>query len=102
LNRDDIHFPPHHAPLREDIHALGEIVGSVLREQGGDELYELAEGDRRAAIRRREGTDAAAEALRARVEGRRPQLARATQCTPSPPISSWPMSPRRSTHPPPA
>jgi len=76
LNRDDIHFPPHHAPLREDIHALGEIVGSVLREQGGDELYELAEGDRRAAIRRREGTDAAAEALRARVEGRRPQLAR--------------------------
>ncbi|HKC16918.1 MAG TPA: phosphoenolpyruvate carboxylase, partial [Steroidobacteraceae bacterium] len=76
MNRDDIHFPPHHAPLREDIHALGEIVGSVLREQGGDELYELAEGDRRAAIRRREGTDAAAEALRARVEGRRPQLAR--------------------------
>ena len=76
MNRDDIHFPPHHAPLREDIHALGEIVGSVLREQGGDELYELAEGDRRAAIRRREGTAAAAEAVRARVEGRRPQLAR--------------------------
>jgi phosphoenolpyruvate carboxylase len=76
LNRDDIHFPPHHAPLREDIHALGEIVGSVLREQGGDELYELAEGDRRAAIRRREGTAAAAEALRVRVEGRQPQLAR--------------------------
>jgi len=76
LNRDDIHFPPHHAPLREDIHALGEIVGKVLREQGGEELYELAEGDRRAAIRRREGTVAAAEALRARVEGRRPQLAR--------------------------
>jgi len=76
LNRDDIDFPPHHAPLREDIHALGEIVGSVLREQGGEELYELAEGDRRAAIRRREGTAAAAEALRVRVEGRRPQLAR--------------------------
>jgi phosphoenolpyruvate carboxylase len=76
MNRDDIHFPPHHRPLREDIHTLGEIVGSVLREQGGDELYELAEGDRQAAIRRRGGAAAAAGELRARVEGRRPQLAR--------------------------
>jgi phosphoenolpyruvate carboxylase len=76
MNRDDIHFPPHHRPLREDIHTLGEIVGSVLREQGGDELYELAEGDRQAAIRRRAGGGAAAGELRARVEGRRPQLAR--------------------------
>jgi phosphoenolpyruvate carboxylase len=76
MNRDDINFPPQHRPLREDIHTLGEIVGSVLREQGGDELYELAEGDRRAAIRRRAGAAAAAGELRARVEGRRPQLAR--------------------------
>ena len=35
MNRDDHHFPPHHSPLREDIHALGEHVGEVLREQGG-------------------------------------------------------------------
>ena len=81
MNRDDIHFPPHHRPLRDDIHTLGKIVGSVLREQGGDELYELAEGDRKAAIRRRAATAGAATAgatgeLRARVEGRRPQLAR--------------------------
>ncbi|MDE2221185.1 MAG: phosphoenolpyruvate carboxylase, partial [Gammaproteobacteria bacterium] len=75
MNRDDIHFPPHHRSLREDIHTLGEIVGNVLREQGGDELYELAEGDRQAAIRRRAAT-AAAGGLQARVEGRRPQLAR--------------------------
>ncbi len=76
MNRDDIHFPPHHRPLREDIHTLGEIVGSVLREQGGDELYEFAEGNRQAAIRRRGGAAATAGELRARVEGRRPQLAR--------------------------
>ena len=76
MNRDDIHFPPHHRPLREDIHTLGEIVGSVLREQGGDELYELAEGDRQAAIRRRSATAGAAGELRARIEGRRPRLAR--------------------------
>jgi phosphoenolpyruvate carboxylase len=76
MNRDDRHFPPHHAPLREDIHALGEIVGSVLREQGGDELYELAEGDRQTAIRRRVGSADVAFELRARVQGRRPELAR--------------------------
>ena len=76
MNRDDIHFPPHHSPLREDIHALGEVVGSVLREQGGDELYGLAEGDRLTAIRRRtSATDAVLE-LRTRIAGRPPQLAR--------------------------
>ena len=76
VNRADIHFPPHHEPLREDIHALGEIVGSVLREQGGDELYSLAEDDRLTAIRRREGDASAGETLRLRVEGRAPALAR--------------------------
>ncbi|MBS0387966.1 MAG: phosphoenolpyruvate carboxylase, partial [Proteobacteria bacterium] len=81
MKRDDIDFPPHHRPLRDDIHTLGEIVGSVLREQGGDELFELAEGDRRAAIRRRvaapgAATLAATGELRARIEGRRPALAR--------------------------
>ncbi len=76
MNRDDNHFPPHHRPLREDIHALGEIVGNVLREQGGDELYELAEADRQTAIRRRAGAASAVGELRTRVEGRRPQLAR--------------------------
>ncbi|HZT56951.1 MAG TPA: phosphoenolpyruvate carboxylase, partial [Burkholderiaceae bacterium] len=75
MNRDDRHFPPHHSPLREDIHTLGELLGSVLREQGGDELYELTEGDRQSAIRRRTGAGVALE-LRARVQGRRPQLAR--------------------------
>ena len=75
MNRDDIHFPPHHQPLREDVHALGEIIGNVLREQGGDALYELAEGDRQTAIRRREGLPGAGAELRERVEGRSPQLA---------------------------
>jgi phosphoenolpyruvate carboxylase len=76
MNRDDRHFPPHHSPLREDIHMLGELLGRVLREQGGDELYDLAEGDRQTAIRRRSGAAEVALELRARVQGRRPQLAR--------------------------
>ena len=76
VNRDDLHFPPHHQPLRDDIHALGEVVGRVLREQGGEELYELAEQDRKLAIRRRAGEAGTGEALRARVQGRPPELAR--------------------------
>jgi len=76
MNRDDLHFPPHHSPLREDIHTLGALVGDLLREQGGDELYELAEGDRQTAIRRRSGSAGVALELRARVQGRRPELAR--------------------------
>ncbi len=75
MNRDDRHFPPHHSPLREDIHALGALLGEVLREQGGDELYELVEGDRQTAIRRAGAAEVAVE-LRQRVQGRRPQLAR--------------------------
>ena len=76
VNRDDLHFPPQHQPLRDDIHALGEVVGLVLREQGGPELFELAEQDRRIAIARRQGVAGASEELRARVQGRRPELAR--------------------------
>ena len=76
MNRDDLHFPPHHQPLRDDIHALGEVVGQVLREQGGEQLYELAEQDRRVAIARRQGTSGAGAELRERVQGRPPELAR--------------------------
>ena len=43
------------AALREDVHALGDLIGETLRDQGGEEFFELVEGDRLAAIRRREG-----------------------------------------------
>jgi phosphoenolpyruvate carboxylase len=36
------------------VHALGEAIGEMLREQGGEEFVALVEGDRRAAIARRE------------------------------------------------
>lgn len=76
MNRDSIEFPPHHVPLRADIHALGELMGAVLREQGGQELYDLVEQDRVTAIRWREGVSGAAEALAVRVRGRTPAIAR--------------------------
>jgi phosphoenolpyruvate carboxylase len=76
VNRSHIHFPPKHEALRDDVHALGALVGEILREQGGEHLFELVELDRIAAIRRREGDERAAAELSACVQGRPPALAR--------------------------
>jgi phosphoenolpyruvate carboxylase len=76
MSRSDIHFPPKHEALREDVHALGALVGDILREQGGAELLELVEQDRVAAILRRDGDEKAAQDLAARIQGRPPVLAR--------------------------
>src|SRR6516165_9917881 len=38
-------------PLREDIRLLGRILGDTVREQEGEEVYELVEQIRRASIR---------------------------------------------------
>jgi phosphoenolpyruvate carboxylase len=76
VDRDQIKFPPRHLALREDVHQLGVLVGEMLREQGGDDLYDQVEGDRTAAIARRSGDAAAAQALDVRVAGRPPSAAR--------------------------
>ena len=73
--RSDIHFPPKHEALREDVHALGMLVGEILREQGGRQLFELVELDRQAAIRRRDGDEPAHLELAASVRDRPPALA---------------------------
>lgn len=41
-------------PLRRDVRSLGMLLGQVLREQAGEELFELEEDLRQKAIRRRE------------------------------------------------
>jgi phosphoenolpyruvate carboxylase len=76
VDRSDIHFPPKHEPLREDVHALGALMGEILREQGGERLFELVELDRVAAIRGRSGSHEARAELAACVRGRPPALAR--------------------------
>jgi phosphoenolpyruvate carboxylase len=76
VDRHLIQFPPKHLALREDVHQLGMLVGEMLREQGGDDLYALVEGDRRAAIERREGDGESAAQLEQRVAGRPPAMAR--------------------------
>ena len=76
MNRSDIHFPPKHEPLRNDVHALGALIGEILREQGGEQLFELVELDRIAAIRARAGSREARAELAACVRDRPPTLAR--------------------------
>jgi phosphoenolpyruvate carboxylase len=62
----DPEFLPHDAPLREDVHRLGAMVGRMLAEQGGDAFFQRVEQVRTASIaRRREGraVDDLAESL---------------------------------------
>ncbi|MBU6376913.1 MAG: phosphoenolpyruvate carboxylase [Gammaproteobacteria bacterium] len=76
MNRTEIEFPAKHAALRDDVHMLGTLVGEVLRDQGGDELFQVVEADRTLAIARRSGDASAAAELEGRVAGRAPALAR--------------------------
>ncbi len=74
MYREGIQFPPKDAGLREDVHALGRLIGEILRDQGGEAFFDLVEGDRRAAIARREGAPGGDE-LEKRAAGREPELA---------------------------
>jgi phosphoenolpyruvate carboxylase len=78
MYRQSIQFPAKDAALRDDVHALGVLIGETLRDQGGEEFFRLVEGDRLAAIRRREGEAAGAEGhaeLEERTKGRSPSAA---------------------------
>jgi phosphoenolpyruvate carboxylase len=70
MYRQSIQFPVKDAALREDVHELGGLIGETLRDQGGEEFFQLVEGDRIAAIQRREGEGAAASQLQERTKVR--------------------------------
>ena len=70
MYRQSIQFPAKDAGLRDDVHALGALIGETLRDQGGEEFFTLVEGDRLAAIRRREGDAAGAAELQSRTMDR--------------------------------
>jgi phosphoenolpyruvate carboxylase len=70
MPRKDISFPAKDAALREDVHTLGALVGEMLRDQGGDELFLEVEGDRQRAIRRRDDDCEASIELVVRSESR--------------------------------
>jgi len=65
----DVDFPPKDDGLRQDVGALGDLVGAVLRDQGGDALFGCVETARRAAIRRREGDPEAGRDLERTLHG---------------------------------
>ena len=75
MARKDITFPLKDAALRDDVHTLGNLVGEVLRDQGGDAFFEEVEGDRQAAIGRRNGDAEAASQLIIRTSSREPRQA---------------------------
>ncbi|MFP3854844.1 MAG: phosphoenolpyruvate carboxylase, partial [Anaerolineales bacterium] len=53
------------APLSDDIHLLGDMLGQVIREQEGQAAFQLEERVRKAAIARRRGEDAEQEIIEA-------------------------------------
>ena len=54
LRRQDIMFEGKDQALRDDVRTLGTMVGDLIREQGGADLFEFVENARRRSIRRRE------------------------------------------------
>ena len=63
MRRQDITFEEKDQALRDDVRTLGAMVGELIREQNGEELFELVEDARLRSIRRREGNDKPGEEL---------------------------------------
>jgi phosphoenolpyruvate carboxylase len=63
LRRQDITFEDKDQALRHDVHMLGTLVGELIREQAGDELFDLVENTRLRSIRRREHNEKPGEEL---------------------------------------
>ena len=75
LRRQDITFEDKDQALRDDVRTLGAMLGDLIREQSGDELYEFVESARLRAIRRREGNEMPGEELSQLVGGLEPEEA---------------------------
>lgn len=74
--RADVFFAEKDRALREDVHQLGELVGELVQEQGGEALFDLVEAARRASISRREGSEEAFGDLRTLLGALAPSTAR--------------------------
>ena len=76
VRRADIFFPRKDQALRHDVHRLGELVGEVVTEQGGEALFNLVESARRASIAHREGDPEALQQLQRLLATLAPDAAR--------------------------
>ena len=63
LRRQDVTLEEKDQALRDDVRALGAMVGELIREQAGEELFEMVENARLRSIRRREGNEKPGEEL---------------------------------------
>ena len=75
LRRQDIMFEDKDQALRDDVRTLGAMVGDLIREQGGEKLFEFVENARQRSIRRREENEKPGEELAELVENLRPEQA---------------------------
>ena len=75
VRRQDITFENKDQPLRDDVRTLGAMVGELIADQGGAELFEFVEHARLRSIRRREDNEREGEELSALVEGLDPTFA---------------------------
>ena len=75
MRRQDITFEEKDQALRDDVRTLGTMIGELIAEQGGDDLFEFVEAARLRAIRRREGNEKPGESLAALIEGLDPTFA---------------------------
>jgi phosphoenolpyruvate carboxylase len=74
--RANIFFAEKDRALREDVHRLGILVGDLVREQGGEALFDLVETARKLSIAHREGDRAAYGDLKALLGALEPSTAR--------------------------
>ena len=75
MRRQDITFEDKDQALRDDVRTLGAMIGELIAEQGGPELFDFVENARLRSIRRREDNEIAGEELSALVENLDPEFA---------------------------
>ena len=67
--RRNIRFSRTEAPLRQDVHQLGGLIGAMIQDRGGDELFHIVEAARSLAIARRDGKAGANDRLEELLAG---------------------------------
>ena len=75
LRRQDVFFEEKDQALRDDVRTLGAMVGDLILEQNGEELFEMVENARLRAIRRREDNELPGEELATLIDGLDPEVA---------------------------
>jgi phosphoenolpyruvate carboxylase len=75
LRRQDITFEVKDQALRDDVRTLGSLIGDLLKEQGGDELFDFVETARLRSIRRREDNELPGEELSQLIKNLDPAFA---------------------------